>query len=102
MRPTSIQALEVPSCACRPRFIGLVPGSRRHTGHHLEALRTKGVADDVIARIQSPVGLDIGAKTAGEIAISILGRRSGCPQRWRRRLESHPLGTTLASVWFVS
>ena len=54
-----------------PRFIGLV-GSRRHTGHHLEALRARGVAEDVIARIQSPVGLDIGARTATEIALSIL------------------------------
>jgi xanthine dehydrogenase accessory factor len=54
-----------------PRFIGLV-GSRRHTGHHLEALRANGVAEDVIARIQSPVGLDIGARTADEIALSIL------------------------------
>ena len=54
-----------------PKFIGLV-GSRRHTGHHLEALRAKGVAEDVIARIQSPVGLDLGSKTPAEIAISIL------------------------------
>jgi xanthine dehydrogenase accessory factor len=54
-----------------PRFIGLV-GSRRHTGHHLDALRAKGVAEDVIARIQTPVGLDIGARTAQEIALSIL------------------------------
>jgi xanthine dehydrogenase accessory factor len=54
-----------------PRFIGLV-GSRRHTGHHLEALRAKGVAEEVIARIQSPVGLDLGAVTPAEIALSIL------------------------------
>ena len=54
-----------------PRFIGLV-GSRRHTGHHLEALRAKGVPDEVISRIQSPVGLDIGARTPEEIALSIL------------------------------
>ncbi len=54
-----------------PRFIGLV-GSRRHTGHHLEALRVKGVPESVIARIQSPVGLDLGASTPGEIAVSIL------------------------------
>ncbi len=54
-----------------PRFIGLV-GSRRHTGHHLEALRAKGVGEEVIARIQSPVGLDIGARTPEEIALSIL------------------------------
>ncbi len=54
-----------------PRFIGLV-GSRRHTGHHLEALLAKGVPEDVIARIQSPVGLDLGAVTPSEIALSIL------------------------------
>ena len=54
-----------------PRFIGLV-GSRRHTGHHLEVLRAKGVPESVIERIQSPVGLDIGARTPAEIALSIL------------------------------
>jgi xanthine dehydrogenase accessory factor len=55
-----------------PRFIGLV-GSRRHTGHHLEALRAKGVPPGVISRIQSPVGLDLGALvTPQEIALSIL------------------------------
>ena len=65
-----VQALEaiLPS---NPHFIGLV-GSRRHTGHHLEALRAKGVPEEVIARIQSPVGLDIGSTTPGEIALSIL------------------------------
>jgi xanthine dehydrogenase accessory factor len=65
-----VQALEA-LLPREPRFIGLV-GSRRHTGHHLEALREKGVPEDVIARIQSPVGLDLGAITPGEIALSIL------------------------------
>lgn len=55
----------------RPKFIGLV-GSRRHTGHHLEALRAKGVGEDVIAQIQTPVGLDLGSVTPAEIALSIL------------------------------
>jgi xanthine dehydrogenase accessory factor len=56
----------------KPRFIGLV-GSRRHTGHHLDALTANGVPDDVIALIQSPVGLDLGSQTPAEIALSILG-----------------------------
>src|SRR5881296_3329273 len=68
--PDLVDALEA-VLPRNPRFIGLV-GSRRHTSHHLEALRAKGVAEDVIARIQSPVGLDIGARTAEEIALSIL------------------------------
>jgi xanthine/CO dehydrogenase XdhC/CoxF family maturation factor len=54
-----------------PRFIGLV-GSRRHTGHHLEVLRAKGLPEDVLAKIQSPVGLDLGAVKPEEIALSIL------------------------------
>src|SRR5262249_18094839 len=54
-----------------PRFVGLM-GSRRHTGHHLEALHARGMGEDQIARIQSPVGLDLGAQTPSEIALSIL------------------------------
>ena len=68
--PDLVDSLEV-LLPRNPRFIGLV-GSRRHTGHHLEALGAKGVAEDVIARIQSPVGLDLGAATPAEIAVSIL------------------------------
>jgi xanthine dehydrogenase accessory factor len=68
--PDLVQSLEA-LLPRNPRFIGLV-GSRRHTGHHLEALRAKGVGEDVIARIQSPVGLDLGAATPAEIAVSIL------------------------------
>ena len=74
-----------------PRFIGLV-GSRRHTGHHLEALRAKGVPEDVIRRIQSPVGLDIGARTAQEIALSILAGlvavRHGARGGWKQASRS--------------
>jgi xanthine dehydrogenase accessory factor len=68
--PDLVQALEavIPR---NPEFIGLV-GSRRHTGHHLEALRARGVPGNVISRIQSPVGLDLGAANPGEIALSIL------------------------------
>lgn len=68
--PDLVAALEA-VLPLEPRFVGLV-GSRRHTGHHLDALRAKGVPEEVIARIQSPVGLDIGARTPAEIALSIL------------------------------
>ncbi|HYT12610.1 MAG TPA: XdhC family protein [Candidatus Nitrosopolaris sp.] len=82
--PDLVQFLEV-LLPKHPRFIGLV-GSRRHTGHHLEALRAKGVSEDVIAQIQSPVGLDLGAVTPAEIALSILAglvaRRRGRDGGW--------------------
>jgi xanthine dehydrogenase accessory factor len=68
--PDLVEALEA-VLPRNPRFIGLV-GSRRHTGHHLEALRAKGVPGEVISRIQSPVGLDLGSRTPAEIALSIL------------------------------
>jgi xanthine dehydrogenase accessory factor len=83
--PDLVEALEA-VLPRNPRFIGLV-GSRRHTGHHLEALRAKGVGEDVIGRIQSPVGLDIGARTAEEIALSILAGlvavRRGAAGGWK-------------------
>lgn len=68
--PDLVEALQA-VLPLHPRFIGLV-GSRRHTGHHLEALRARGVAEEVIAEIQTPVGLDLGARTPQEIALSIL------------------------------
>jgi xanthine dehydrogenase accessory factor len=83
--PDLVEALEA-VLPRNPRFIGLV-GSQRHTGHHLEALRARGVAEDVIGRIQSPVGLDIGARTAEEIALSILAGlvavRRGATGGWK-------------------
>jgi xanthine dehydrogenase accessory factor len=52
------------------RFVGMM-SSRRHVTRHLDALRTLGVPDDVIARIHAPVGLDLGRKDAEGIALSI-------------------------------
>jgi molybdopterin adenylyltransferase len=71
--------------AHKPRFVGIM-GSARHTGGHLAALRAMGVPDEQVAQIQSPVGLNIGAKTPPEIALSILGglmaARTGRPGGW--------------------
>jgi xanthine dehydrogenase accessory factor len=69
-----------------PRFVGVM-GSQRHTGHHLEELRRRGLPATAVAGIQSPVGLDIGARSAPEIALSILAGllaiRSGAPGGWK-------------------
>jgi xanthine/CO dehydrogenase XdhC/CoxF family maturation factor len=53
------------------RFVGII-GSARHTGHHLDRMRELGLSDDELDRIQTPVGLNLGAKTPPEIALSIL------------------------------
>lgn len=52
------------------RFIGVM-GSRRHVGHHVEALRAAGFGDDEISRVRSPLGLDLGGRGSEQIALSI-------------------------------
>ena len=54
-----------------PRFLGVM-GSRRHSSPHLEELRALGLPAARVAAIRSPVGLDLGARTPEEIALSIL------------------------------
>ena len=53
------------------RYIGMI-GSRRRTTTIREHLRREGVAAESLRRIHAPIGLDIGAQTPEEIALSIL------------------------------
>ncbi|HEY2702789.1 MAG TPA: XdhC/CoxI family protein [Candidatus Dormibacteraeota bacterium] len=65
-------------------YIGAI-GSRTTHGKRVARLRESGFTDADIARVHSPVGLDIGARTPEEIALAILaevvavrrGRRGG-------------------------
>jgi len=65
-------------------YIGMM-GSQRHTGHLYEALRGAEHTEDSLARVHSPVGLDIGSETPEEIALSalaeVVARRRGRPTR---------------------
>ena len=54
-------------------YVGLV-ASRKRGAAVIEALRSEGVQDALLKRIESPAGLDIGARSAAEIALSILAR----------------------------
>ncbi|HEY7592309.1 MAG TPA: XdhC family protein [Actinophytocola sp.] len=53
------------------RWVGIM-GSPRHPGPHLSALKELGVADEDIARVHRPIGLNIGSRTPAEIAIATL------------------------------
>ncbi|MFM8265214.1 MAG: XdhC family protein [Acidimicrobiia bacterium] len=61
-------------------YIGVM-GSRKTHAKRLERLAEVGLRGDDLARVMSPIGLDIGARTPEETAISICGeiiaRRTG-------------------------
>ena len=54
-------------------YIGAL-GSRKTHASRLDRLRAMGHGEDALTRIRGPVGLDIGAVTAGEIALSIMAQ----------------------------
>jgi xanthine dehydrogenase accessory factor len=54
-------------------YLGCLGSTRTHA-KRLDRLRAEGVPEDAIARIHAPVGLDIGAKSPAEIALSILAQ----------------------------
>lgn len=66
-------------------YIGSL-GSRKTHANRLSRLRELGHSNEALARIRGPVGLNIGAITAPEIALSILGefvavRRNAEPKK---------------------
>jgi len=70
-------------------YVGLI-GGRRNQERKRERLREGGVQNDAIERIAGPCGLDLGAESPPEVALSILAealatrnRRSGSPLRER-------------------
>jgi xanthine dehydrogenase accessory factor len=54
-------------------YVGLV-ASRKRGAAVLDQLREAGVSDELLALLETPAGLDIGARSAAEIALSILAR----------------------------
>jgi xanthine dehydrogenase accessory factor len=74
-----------------PDYVGLI-GSKRRTNIVLERLREAGADEEPLRRVCAPIGLDIGAVTPEEVALSILaeivakrrGGKSGSLSAWRR------------------
>ena len=52
-------------------YIGVI-GSKRRWLTTVKALKEKGVSDELIARVHSPMGLELNAETPEEIAVSIM------------------------------
>ncbi len=53
------------------RYIGAM-GSRETRRKHMDELREQGVSDEFLQTVYGPVGLDLGARTPEELALSIL------------------------------
>ncbi len=52
-------------------YVALV-ASRRRAGFLFDELRAQRIPEDAIARIRNPAGLDVGARTPEEIAVSVV------------------------------
>ena len=66
-------------------YIGMI-GSWAKCQIVLDHLRADGYAEDALARVYAPIGLDLGGPTPGEIAVAILAeiiavRRGGSGQK---------------------
>jgi|GEM_PF-116226 len=72
-------------------YVGMI-GSKRRTKIVLERLRESGAAQERLAKVHAPVGLDIGAVTPEEVALAIMaeivavrrGGKGGSLSAWRR------------------
>jgi xanthine dehydrogenase accessory factor len=65
------------------RYIGMV-GSKRKLVEFFRVLEKEGMPEETLDRVHSPVGLDIGALTPGEIAVAVVAemvavRRNALP-----------------------
>jgi xanthine dehydrogenase accessory factor len=69
-------------------------GSRRTHDDRLARLREAGLSDAELARLRSPIGLDLGARTPEETAVSIAAEIIGL--RWGG--TGRPLGETSGEI----
>lgn len=67
----------------RAGYIGMI-GSKRKVTTVLAKLQSDGIGADQFDRVHAPVGLDIGAETPEEIAVSVLAEMIA----WRRGAEA--------------
>lgn len=71
-RGSSVDAKGLPPLlASKAAYIGVI-GSKRRWSTTVKALKENGMTDDLIAKVHSPMGLELNAETPEEIAVSIM------------------------------
>lgn len=71
-RGSAIDARGLPKLLeSQPAYVGVI-GSRRRWLTTVKALKEKGVSEEKIAQVHSPMGLELNAETPEEIAVSII------------------------------
>lgn len=92
-------------------YVGAM-GSRVTHEKRMQELRSSGIPESLLARLHSPIGLDLGARTPAEVAVAILaelvlatsgggalGARTAAPRRLRDTDGAvHDTGRTCASA----
>jgi xanthine dehydrogenase accessory factor len=68
-------------------YVGAM-GSQKTHARRIERLKENGVSEEQLARIAAPIGLDIGAKTPPEVALSIAAELVARRRRGARRQAS--------------
>lgn len=78
-----------------PRYIGMI-GSKEKIARTFSHLKEEGVSACLLAEVKAPIGLDIGARTPAEIALSIMGeivaQQYGKSRRTNSDRELSPAG----------
>ncbi len=70
-------------------YIGAL-GSKKTHAKRLERMKSRGFGDQALARIHAPIGLDIGAVSPAEIAVSVIGEIVAALRRKPLRSEARP------------
>jgi xanthine dehydrogenase accessory factor len=65
------------------RYVGLVASKKRGAAV-IDELRAEGVSEELLQTLETPAGLDIGARTPAEVALSILARIIEVRRGWSR------------------
>jgi xanthine dehydrogenase accessory factor len=72
MGDRDIEAIEQ-ALSRSPAYVGVIASAKRYALLR-DALLAKGVPDEALDRVAAPAGLDIGARTPEEIALSIMAQ----------------------------